>query len=111
MPVPAKVLPQPPTHPLTDLETSLELSLPESLLPFLAEHNIHTLEDIRRQAGIHRLENLPLSPDDPAVKTLEAHANLSILSPDVKINQTLIQQGFDSVSAIARGCCYAFGRL
>jgi len=99
--VPAQVLPQPVTHPVDEVAEAVNLELPEPLLPFLAEHKIHTLEDIRRAGGVGHLENLPVDPDDPAVKTLEAHASLTVLSDDVKRNEELIEKGYHSILDIA----------
>jgi hypothetical protein len=42
-----------------------------------------------------------LSPGTPAARVLQAHVELSALSPDVQVNAALIQKGFPSVAAIA----------
>jgi Tc toxin complex TcA C-terminal TcB-binding domain/ABC toxin N-terminal region len=91
----------PPTPTLTELATATRLQLPPPLLPALAKSGIYTLADIRTAGGIGHLEGLPVAPDHPAVQTLEAHANLSTLSPDVQLNATLVAQGYTSTLAIA----------
>jgi Tc toxin complex TcA C-terminal TcB-binding domain/Putative peptidoglycan binding domain/Repeat of unknown function (DUF5648) len=94
-------IPVPAPPDLTQLAESLQLPLPARLLPFLAERGIRTLADIRRAGGIRQLENLPVAPDDLAVQTLEAHANLNLLSDDIRSNAAIITRGYTSISAIA----------
>jgi len=106
--VPAEVLPQPVTHPLDEVAATLELDLPESLVTFLNAQGIHTLEDIRRAGGIRQLEGLPVVADDPAVMALEAHAVLTVLSPEVELNAKLIDKGFSGLAAIAQTSRSAF---
>jgi hypothetical protein len=111
VPIPPQALPQPPVHPLHEVVTTLELELPDALRSFFEDQNINirTLEDIRKKSGLRHLlhmfeqenENHPVNPDDPAIQTLDAHANLSILSPDVKMNAVLIDAGFTSITDIA----------
>lgn len=101
VPVPAEALPKPPTHPLDELATTLDLDLPQPLLSFLAERNIRTLENIRSEGGIRHLEGLPVAAENRAVQTLEAHANLGILGSDLATNAVLIKKGFPSITAIA----------
>src|SRR6266567_1551033 len=86
---------------LSELATILKLNLPQQLLPTLAKQGIHSLEDIRMAGGIRQLAGLPVAADDPAVRMLEAHANLSVLSSDAQFNTTLIANGFTSPAAIA----------
>src|SRR5262249_47293900 len=93
--------PPPPSPVLTELDATLGLNLPPSLLTFLAGHGISSLADVRQAGGIGQLPGLPVPVDDPAVKTLEAHASLSWLSSDVQLNATLIGQGYTSMAAIA----------
>ncbi len=107
--VPADKLPQPPAHPLDELETTLDLEIPDALRSFLEGRNIRTLEEIRKEGGLRHLfrrlqqenENPPVDPDHPAVAMLDAHANLGILSSDIKVNQALIDKGFASLTEIA----------
>lgn len=108
--VPADKLPRPPSHPLADLETNLNLEIPDALRSFFEGRNIRTLEEVRKQGSLRHLfrrlqqenESLPVDPDHPAVTMLDAHANLSILSSDLKVNQALIDRGFASLTDIAR---------
>lgn len=87
--------------PIVELAESVGLRLPAALLDFFSAKNIRTLVDIRNVGGIGHLEGLPVPPDDPAVKALEAHADLMRLSYDLHLNRALIEKGFTSVSAIA----------
>ena len=99
--VPAQALPQPTVHPIRDVAATLNLPLPAALTPFLAQQNVHTLEDIRQAGGVSYLKNLPVAVDDPGVKALDAHANLSLLSADVRTRATLIEKGFSSIRDVA----------
>lgn len=97
-----------PTTPLDEaqridnLATAVKLEIPEALTAFLKERNIESLADIRASGGITALDGLPPSVADHAsIRLLEAHADLSRLSPDIKINADLIDKGFASVAKIA----------
>jgi hypothetical protein len=94
-------VPKLPTVTLTELATTLQLKLPQQLLPTLAKHGIRSLADIREAGGISHLEGLPVAADHTAVQTLEAHANLSLLSSDVPTNAMLIDKGYTSIRKIA----------
>lgn len=102
IPVPIPAPPEPESHQLTNLVPTLPIELPPDLLPFLAGKNINTLADIRKAGGISRLEGLPVAADHPAVRLLEAHVDLSRISPDVQVNAAMIQNRYDSVMAIAK---------
>ena len=99
--VPVPEVPEPPSPSLQELDTTLQLQLPPELLAHLADKGIQDLKDIREAGGISRIKGLPVSPDHPAVRALEAHASLSTLSADVHVNNKLIKQGYTSASAIA----------
>lgn len=86
---------------LTELDETLGLDLPTELLSHLAEKDINTLDDIRRLGSLSRLDGLPVAADHLAVALLEAHASLSVLSPDVQFNARLIESGLASVAAVA----------
>jgi peptidoglycan hydrolase-like protein with peptidoglycan-binding domain len=101
MKVPAQVLPKPPVHPIREVAASLRLELPRELTSFLAERKIESIEDIRRAGGLKSLENLPVSGDHPAVKALEGHANLSVLTTGIEDSTLLIEKDFHTLSAIA----------
>ncbi len=102
IPVPIPAPPEPESHQLSNLVPTLPIELPSDLLPFLAGKNINTLADIRKAGGISRLEGLPVAADHPAVRLLEAHVDLSRISPDVQVNAAMIQNRYDSVMAIAK---------
>lgn len=87
--------------PIVELAESVGLELPEALFDYFSVKNIRTLVDIRNAGGIGHLDGLPVPTDDPAVKVLEAHADLMRLSHDLHLNRALIEKGFTSVSAIA----------
>ena len=101
IPVPAHVLPQPKVQPIEEVTQAIELELPETLQSYLAEREIHTLEDIRSAGGVARLENLPVPIDDITVTALDAHANLTVLSSDIQTNSTLIEKGYSHIATIA----------
>jgi hypothetical protein len=90
-----------PSPTLEGLATALHLEFPGALLPKLAEHGIRTLADIQIAGGLSQVAGLSPSARDSAVRLLEAHADLSALSPDVELNAALIEQGFTSIPAIA----------
>ncbi|MCI0723916.1 MAG: peptidoglycan-binding protein, partial [Acidobacteria bacterium] len=100
--VPVPEVSERPSPALEELNETLRLELPPELSSFLEEHEIHTLDDIRRAGGIGHLEGLPVAADHRGVRALEAHANLSVLSSEVNVNHTLIGNGFDSLAAIAK---------
>src|SRR5260370_4363434 len=93
--------PKPAPLALSELATTLKVNLPQQLLPTLAKQGIHSLEDVRRVGGIRHLEGLPVAADDPAVRMLEAHANLGVLSSDATFNAPLIARGFTHKHKIA----------
>ena len=99
VPVPAS---DQPTPPLTELVDTLQLDLPEELRSFLNDQNIVSLADIRRSGGLQHLSGIPVPGDNPTVKLLEAHADLSRLSPDPSVNAQLIEKNYDSVMAVAK---------
>lgn len=94
-------VPKPPILTLSELATTLRLKLPQQLLPTLAKHGIRSLADIHEAGGIRHIEGLPVTADDPALQTLEAHANLSVLSSDVPFNAMLIDRGYTGIRRIA----------
>lgn len=100
--VPFTEPPGPADIPVTELAQALEFNIPDELKGFLTDKGIRTLADIRRAGGIARFEDLPVEVDHESVRTLEAHANLSVLSDDAAERHTLIKQGFGNISAITR---------
>ncbi len=87
---------------LQELNQNLQLQLPPELLSRLEAEDIRTVDDIRKAGGISQIDDLPVDAEHEAVRTLEGHANLNVLSDDVNLNETLIEKGFDSVVAIAK---------
>ena len=99
--VPLPAASQPASPELHELATILPMEIPPVLLLFLAGLGIHTLADIRMAGGIRNLEGLPIVASHPSVQTLDAQANLSILSSDLIFNGILIDQGYTSIRKIA----------
>ncbi len=100
--VPVPAAPETPSPSLDDLAEAISLELPAQLGAALAESDIRTLADIRRQGGLRHIEGLP--EDDQvrtAVRRLEAHANLSVLSPEMQLNERLIERGYANLAAVA----------
>ncbi|MDN3249779.1 MULTISPECIES: neuraminidase-like domain-containing protein [unclassified Streptomyces] len=99
--VPLPQAPQPAEHALSQLVPAVGLQLPDELASFLDNHSIHTLNDIRKLGGLAQTPGLPVATHHPAVRLLDAHADLSLLSPDVGVHAALIDRGFFSVADIA----------
>jgi hypothetical protein len=77
------------------------LRLSPALERFLDERGIRSLDDVRRTGGIARLEGLPVPADDPAIRILEAHTDLGRLATSDALVGRLIENGYDSVVAVA----------
>jgi hypothetical protein len=93
------VPPEPDRSPrLPEVNDALNLTLSPALQTVLAEQNLQTLADIRSTGG---LQTLAAAPDDPAAATLDAHANLNLLTDDIQQNQKLIDRRFTNIQAIA----------
>jgi hypothetical protein len=95
------ISPEPEAHDLSQLVRVIDLEIPEDLLSFLASAGLKTLRDIRQKGGISQLQGLPIATDHPVVHRLEAHADLSRVSPDTRSNEFLIDKGYSSGRAIA----------
>ena len=91
-----------PSPKVTELDTALDLNLPIHIHQALVRHKIATLDDIRRTGGLDRLKDEDLPADDPAVKRLQAQTDLSILSDNIRVNNALIDKGYDTIHAISR---------
>ena len=87
-----------PSPPLTEVSETLNLEISPALQDFLAQRNIQSLSDIRTVGGLRNLEG---TPDAPAVATLDAHANLNLLSNNIGQNQVLIDRRYTSIGDIA----------
>jgi hypothetical protein len=83
---------EPPSPAIDELSEQLNLQIPDELSGFLNEKGIATLADLRRTGGLSRMKDLPVDPGDPAVVTLEAHANLSAVSNDIAANAMMVNQ-------------------
>lgn len=86
---------------LSDLAPKLRLERGAELLRALDKHGIRTLDDVRKAGGLAKLADLPVAHDHPAVKTLEAHAQLAVISPDPDLNAKLIDKGYDDIASLA----------
>ncbi|MBV8189179.1 MAG: hypothetical protein JO339_18195, partial [Alphaproteobacteria bacterium] len=104
--VPAAALPPSPT--IDDVTGQLHLAVPPELTAFFADHNLHTLADLRATGGLADINELPVPADAPIVRRLDAHANLNLLSADFVHNNRLIDRGFDSIVAVARSTRQGF---
>jgi hypothetical protein len=93
---------EPEAHALARVSELAQIQLPADLLRFLAEHEIHTLGDIRRAGGLGRVSGLPVAADNAALRALDSHADLSRVSSDVAFNSVLIEKGFSSVADIGK---------
>ena len=74
--------------------------IPDAVIGRLEEKKIKTLKDIRLKGGIPRFDDLP-PEEEKAVKKVEAHAYISLISDDMKVNDTLIDAGFRNTADIA----------
>jgi hypothetical protein len=88
--------------PLTEIASQAKLNLSPRLIQTLDRQGIRTLADIRKAGGLRNQKDLQIDPENTSVKTLDAHAKLSTLSPDIEINKTLIAKGFDNPLKIAQ---------
>ena len=100
--VPAAVkVPRPEVAEKQEQFKSVLVDASPELRTFLSEqHNIQTLADIRRNGGVHRLADVPAG-DPSFLRKLDSLADLDRVSPDLAVNQVLLQKNFDSVLAIA----------
>lgn len=108
--IPIPITPEPDAHNLSELGRATNLEIPRVLLSFLSSAGIKTLGDIRRNGGISQLKGLPIKMDHPVIHRLEAHADLSRVSPDTRSNEFLIEKGYHSVRAIAESTRGSFVR-
>lgn len=63
---------------LNELASSLPLEQPEPLLAFLAGRGLKTLDDVRRTAGIRRMEGLPVAASPSQVGVLWARLSAKV---------------------------------
>ncbi|MCI0627640.1 MAG: hypothetical protein L0387_39320 [Acidobacteria bacterium] len=95
--IPVPAAPEPPSPKIEELL----VELPPALRSVLTQRNIQTLADIRSAGGIGHLVGADLAGSQ-AVKTLEAHADLNRISPNIAANQDLIRQGYTRALDVAR---------
>ena len=88
--------------PLNQLGPTLCLDPDSPLLAHLATRGMNSLLAIRNAGGLHYGEGIPVPLEDPTLRTLEAHAQLSVLSLAPQHNTILIERGYNSVPQIAR---------
>ncbi len=81
---------------------TISLVLPSGFMSYLNAKSIRLLKDIRAAGGLAFLEDLPVSPDDPAVVTLDAHASLNLVSTNILSNQAMIEEGYTTPLAIGQ---------
>ena len=74
---------------------------PEGLSDALVELGATSLADIRRLNGKGRLDHLADTVGDQSARILKAHADLSLVTPDVDTAAQLIKQGYESPLTIA----------
>ena len=97
--IPTAEPPEPPSPALAQIASFSGSQLSAQLLSSLSDRGIKTIADLKH---LDRDRNIPeLSPNTPALKHLQAHANLSLLSNDIQLNSTLIERGFSSIDQIA----------
>jgi hypothetical protein len=99
--VPIPLAAEPASLALSELAEVIGGELPQSLVSYLATRGMNSLQDVRESGGIGQLEGLPVPAEHPAVLAIEAHAALSTLSSDMRLNALLIERGYTSVSAVA----------
>ena len=78
--------------PLTTIADQLKLKMSPALIKTLAAKRINTLADIQRAGGLANLDGV--NTEDLTLKTLDAQANLSLVSSDLQLNAGLIRRGF-----------------
>lgn len=87
--------------PLAEIARSMGVEPTSSIFGRLAGKNINTLADVRNTGGLRFVKDIDVSPEDPIVQKLDAHARLITLNPDISVNETLIANGYPSIAAIA----------
>ena len=94
--------PEPPSLTLTEIASKARLNLPTKLTQELQKRNIRTLAELRQAGGLGKLEEIKDSNDDPAVKRLAGHVNLSTLSSSIEEDADLMDKGFSDLTTIAK---------
>jgi hypothetical protein len=89
--------------PLERLAKDLRINLPEQLNRRLQDSKIRRPLDLLANESLEPLGSWPEgSEEERALRTLAAHARLSLLSPDLKTSKALIDQGYTSPVAITK---------
>lgn len=99
---------EPQDRELTELISELQLNVPPDLISKLTGRGVRNISDIRMAGGLRRMKDLELSLDNPAIRTLEAHVDLSILPSDISTNSAIIEKGFTNITSIAQTTRTAF---
>ena len=100
--IPFSGKPEPEDMPIVDLENELELQLSPPLRHVLEENQLNTLRDILRASDLRSLISTATNRDHEIIRTLEAHAHLSLLSNDIRVRQTMMTHGYTKGSDLAR---------
>lgn len=94
------VIEPPKPLPLEQLNSKLNLGISGDLVKQLNSLGIGSLTDIVTKGGLATLAGIPAG-NETALKTLDAHANLSLVSPDPDLNAQLIAAGYSHVLDVA----------
>jgi hypothetical protein len=101
VPVPLRQEQERTVRTLRDIATvAPDVSLPDELLSTLADRGITTLDDVRRIGGVRTLTDLPLPADAPALRAIDAIADLGRIAP-ATLAGSLLNTGTRSVSEVA----------
>jgi hypothetical protein len=88
---------------IIELGDAVGVRLPPGVPEFLRVKGVRTLTDLRAAGGFGGIVDLPVPADDPALRRLDAHANLSALPGyEPAEADAVIRAGFDSIARIAR---------
>lgn len=93
--------PPPPPPPRLDYIAAQLGPVPASLITELGNLGIQTVQDLQAAGNLADIPGLKTPPSDSGVIRLQAHADLSRISPDTTLNSYLIDTGFTSLHAIA----------
>jgi hypothetical protein len=83
------------------LNQAVQLDIPEVVQNQLGNEGINTLADIRKAGRLADLPAFAPIANHRSVRSLEAHAQLNVLSSDSMVNESLIQAGHTSLADIA----------
>ncbi len=85
---------------IKELNTQIKRKLiSDKIIEKLKKKKIKTFNDIRRNGGIPPLKDIS-SKEKESLKRITAHAYLSLVCDDLKLNQKLIDKGFNGIAEI-----------